>query len=119
MYAAMVGVRSGIEAERSAMTTRIDVFYDFRSPYAFFASHRIRRGDFVRSDVGWRWQPVSIDILLNLQAGRESFAPYVDPLSGPKRATDCRCPPIGRLWRTVASDQAAKAQFDPCAAPCR
>jgi 2-hydroxychromene-2-carboxylate isomerase len=68
------------------MTTTIDVFYDFRSPYAFFASHRIRRGDFARSDVGWIWQPVSIDVLLNLQAGREPFAPYVDPLSGAKRA---------------------------------
>jgi 2-hydroxychromene-2-carboxylate isomerase len=68
------------------MTTRIDVYYDFRSPYAFFASHRIRRGDFAGSDIGWIWQPVSIDVLLNLQAGREPFAPYVDPLSGPKRA---------------------------------
>lgn len=68
------------------MTTRIDVYYDFRSPYAYFASHRIRRGDFARYDVSWIWQPVSIDILLNLQAGREPFAPYVDPLSAPKRA---------------------------------
>jgi 2-hydroxychromene-2-carboxylate isomerase len=68
------------------MTTRIDVYYDFRSPYAFFASHRIRRGDFAGSDIGWIWQPVSIDVLLNLQAGRDPFAPYVDPLSGPKRA---------------------------------
>jgi 2-hydroxychromene-2-carboxylate isomerase len=68
------------------MTTRIDVYYDFRSPYAFFASHRIRRGDFARSDVSWIWQPVSIDVLLNLQAGREPFAAYVDPLSGAKRA---------------------------------
>jgi 2-hydroxychromene-2-carboxylate isomerase len=68
------------------MTTRIEIYYDFRSPYAFFASHRIRRGDFARSDVGWIWQPVSIDVLLNLQAGREPYAPYVDPLSGPKRA---------------------------------
>jgi 2-hydroxychromene-2-carboxylate isomerase len=68
------------------MATRIEVFYDFRSPYAYFASHRIRRGGFAGSAVNWTWQPVSIDILLNLQAGRESFSPYVDPLSGAKRA---------------------------------
>jgi 2-hydroxychromene-2-carboxylate isomerase len=68
------------------MTIRIDVFYDFRSPYAYLASHRIRRGGFAGSDVTWIWQPVSIDILLNLQAGRAPFSPYVDPLSGAKRA---------------------------------
>jgi 2-hydroxychromene-2-carboxylate isomerase len=33
----------------------------------------------------WRWNPVSIDVLLNLQAGREPLAPYVDPLPPPKR----------------------------------
>jgi len=68
------------------MAIRIDVFYDFRSPYAYFASHRIRSSGFAGSDVTWIWQPVSIDILLNLQAGREPLAPYVDPLSGAKRA---------------------------------
>lgn len=66
------------------MATRIEVFYDFRSPYAYLASHRIR--GLTRSDVNWIWQPVSIDVLLNLQAGREPLSPYVDPLSGPKRA---------------------------------
>lgn len=65
--------------------TTIEVYFDFRSPYAYFASHRIRRG-LVRTDIAFAWRPVSIDILLNLQAGREAFAPYVDPLSAPKRA---------------------------------
>lgn len=36
--------------------------------------------------IRWLWRPVSIDILLNLQAGREAWAAYSDPLSGPKRA---------------------------------
>src|SRR3954471_21911273 len=74
---------------RAAMTgscmTTVEVYFDFRSPYAYFASHRIRRG-LARADIAFAWRPVSIDILLNLQAGREAFAPYVDPLSAPKRA---------------------------------
>ncbi len=61
----------------------IDVYYDFRSPYAYFAWWRIRHG-FLGS-VTWRWRPVSIDVLLNLQAGREPGAAYVDPLAAPKR----------------------------------
>src|ERR1041384_5809280 len=65
--------------------TTIEVYFDFRSPYAYFASHRIRRR-LVRTDIAFAWRPVSIDILLNLQAGREAFAPYLDPLSAPKRA---------------------------------
>jgi 2-hydroxychromene-2-carboxylate isomerase len=43
--------------------------------------------------VEWRWHPVSIDILLNLQAGRDPWAAYVDPLAPPKRrhlVTDVR-----------------------------
>jgi 2-hydroxychromene-2-carboxylate isomerase len=67
------------------MVTRIDVYYDFRSPYAYFTSHRIRRGEPAFSGVAWIWQPVSIDILLNLQAGRDPCAPYLDPLPAPKR----------------------------------
>lgn len=65
----------------------VDVYYDFRSPYAYFASHRIRRRLFASPRItNWRWQPVSIDILLNLQAGRDPWASYVDPLPAPKRA---------------------------------
>lgn len=65
------------------MTAPIDVYYDFRSPYAYFAWWRIGHG-FLGSAT-WRWRPVSIDALLNLQAGREPGAGYVDPLAPPKR----------------------------------
>lgn len=68
------------------MTTVIEVFYDFRSPYAYFASHRLRGDAIAQRGYDWRWRPASIDVLLNLQAGREPWAPYADPLSGPKRA---------------------------------
>jgi len=69
------------------MPATIDAYYDFRSPYAYFANYRIRHGSFtLLPPVTWLWRPVSIDILLNLQAGRDSWATYVDPLSGPKRA---------------------------------
>lgn len=65
--------------------TTIEIYFDFRSPYAYFTSHRIRRG-VSHADIMFDWRPTSIDVLLNLQAGRDAFAPYVDPLSGAKRA---------------------------------
>lgn len=68
------------------MAAAIDVYFDFRSPYAYFLSHRLRRECIVRRGHIWRWRPVSIDVLLNLQAGREPWAAYVDPLSAAKRA---------------------------------
>jgi 2-hydroxychromene-2-carboxylate isomerase len=69
------------------MATTIDAYYDFRSPYAYFANHRISSRSFVPPiPVGWQWRPVSIDVLLNLQAGRDPWAAYSDPLSAPKRA---------------------------------
>jgi 2-hydroxychromene-2-carboxylate isomerase len=69
------------------MAVTIEAYYDFRSPYAYFAAHRIREGLFVPPvAVEWRWRPVSIDVLLNLQAGREPWATYADPLAAPKRA---------------------------------
>jgi 2-hydroxychromene-2-carboxylate isomerase len=69
------------------MATTIEAYYDFRSPYAYFANHRIRSRSFVPPvAVAWQWRPVSIDVLLNLQAGRDPWAPYSDPLSAPKRA---------------------------------
>jgi 2-hydroxychromene-2-carboxylate isomerase len=68
------------------MTDNIDVFYDFRSPYAYFAAHRLRHRLFQAPvPVNWNWRPISIDVLLNLQAGREPLAAYVDPLPAPKR----------------------------------
>ena len=64
----------------------VDVYYDFRSPYAYFASHRMSAADFKPArDIRWRWRPISIDVLLNLQAGRPPLADWVDPLSPPKR----------------------------------
>jgi 2-hydroxychromene-2-carboxylate isomerase len=69
------------------MLTTIEVYCDFRSPNAYFAHHRIREGSFVPPvPAKWLWRPVSIDVLLNLQAGRDAWAAYADPLSGPKRA---------------------------------
>jgi 2-hydroxychromene-2-carboxylate isomerase len=69
------------------MTASVEVYYDFRSPYAYFAAYRIREALFTPPvPVEWRWRPVSIDALLNLQAGREPWASYVDPLAPAKRA---------------------------------
>jgi 2-hydroxychromene-2-carboxylate isomerase len=69
------------------VTVTIDAYYDFRSPYAYFANYRIREGSFkLPMPAIWHWRPVSIDILLNLQAGRDAWADYADPLSAPKRA---------------------------------
>lgn len=69
------------------MTVMIEAYYDFRSPYAYLANRRVRDGSFVLpTGAAWVWRPVSIDVLLNLQAGREAWASYSDPLSPPKRA---------------------------------
>lgn len=69
------------------MTAAVEVYYDFRSPYAYFAAYRIRKALFTPPvAVEWLWRPVSIDALLNLQAGREPWASYVDPLAPAKRA---------------------------------
>jgi 2-hydroxychromene-2-carboxylate isomerase len=61
-------------------------YYDFRSPFAYFAAHRIRNDLFAPAiPISWQWHAVSIDVLLNLQAGREPWAAYEDPLAPPKR----------------------------------
>src|SRR5712692_7343818 len=68
------------------MPTSVEVYYDFRSPYAYFASRKIRTDSLrLPPTLAWRWRPVSIDILLNLQAGRDPWAPYADPLVPAKR----------------------------------
>jgi 2-hydroxychromene-2-carboxylate isomerase len=61
----------------------IDLYYDFRSPYAYFASQRL--GILTSRGASIAWKPVSIDVLLNLQRGREPWAPYEDPLLPAKR----------------------------------
>lgn len=69
------------------MTVRIDTYYDFRSPYAYFADHRVRKADLgLATKVEWIGRPIFIDVILNLQSGREPWAPYVDTLIPPKRA---------------------------------
>lgn len=68
------------------MATRIETYYDFRSPYAYFASYRVRKGNLGFANVEWVGRPIFIDVILNLQAGREAWAPYVDTLIPPKRA---------------------------------
>lgn len=67
------------------MARVIEAYFDFRSPFAYIAHHRVSRGDIRTPGAIWRWRPVSIDVLLNLQAGREPWAPYADPLAPPKR----------------------------------
>ncbi len=69
------------------MTARIETYYDFRSPYAYFADYRVRKGDLgFASNVEWLGRPIFIDVILNLQAGHEPWASYVDTLIPPKRA---------------------------------
>ena len=63
--------------------TEIEFYFDLRSPYTYFAWHRRK----VLEDAGAKLSlvPVSIDVLLNLQAGAAPWAAYVDPLSAQKR----------------------------------
>src|SRR3978361_1950269 len=69
------------------MPLTIEAYYDFRSPYAYFANHRIRQGLFVPPvPVKWLWRPVSIDVLLSLQAGRDAWAVYSDLRPGANAA---------------------------------
>jgi 2-hydroxychromene-2-carboxylate isomerase len=78
--------REEADAAGSKMNAAAKIYYDFRSPYAYFASHRLRNDQDVRRGLDWNWRPVSIDVLLNLQAGRDPWAAYIDPLAAPKRA---------------------------------
>lgn len=61
----------------------IEFVYDLRSPYVYMAWHRLNLIESAGVKISWR--PVSIDVLLNLQAGREPWADYSDPLAPPKR----------------------------------
>jgi hypothetical protein len=66
------------------MVATIEAYYDFGSPYTYFANHRTRTGSFVLPVAAkWLWRPFSIDVLLNLPAGRDAWAAYGDPLSAP------------------------------------
>ena len=69
------------------MNVKIETYYDFRSPYAYFADFRVRKGHLnFNADVEWIGRPIFIDVILNLQLGRDPWAPYVDTLIPPKRA---------------------------------
>ena len=69
------------------MTANIETYYDFRSPYAYFADYRVRNADFAFSrQVEWVGRPIFIDVILNLQLGNEPWAPYIDTLIPPKRS---------------------------------
>ena len=62
----------------------IDVYYDYRSPYAYFTSKDLPAVA-KRTPFEAVWRPVSIHILLNLQIGRDPWTPYEDPLPPIKR----------------------------------
>jgi 2-hydroxychromene-2-carboxylate isomerase len=69
------------------MPVQIETYYDFRSPYAYFADYRIRKENLdFGAHVEWIGRPIFIDVILNLQAGREPWATYADTLIPPKRA---------------------------------
>ncbi|MBW2394675.1 MAG: DsbA family protein [Deltaproteobacteria bacterium] len=64
--------------------SRIEFYYDFRSPYSYFATCRMHLLAEKGAEISWR--PSNVDVLLNLQQGREPAAEVLDPLCAPKRA---------------------------------
>jgi 2-hydroxychromene-2-carboxylate isomerase len=62
----------------------IELYYDFRSPYAYFASQRTSLLTHCGATLTWR--PVLVSGLLNLQVNRQPGADVVDPLCAAKRA---------------------------------
>ena len=64
--------------------TNIDFYYDFRSPFAYFATCRM---DILESKgAKSNWRPVFVDVLLNTQAGKSPWDERADPFCPPKRA---------------------------------
>ena len=58
------------------MDVKIETYYDFRSPYAYFADFRVRNGHLnFSADVEWIGRPIFIDVILNLQLGRDPWSP--------------------------------------------
>lgn len=64
--------------------TKIDLYYDYRSPFAYFATQRLTLLSKLGAEIVWK--PVLISGLLNLQDGREITADVQDPLCPAKRA---------------------------------
>ena len=49
------------------MPMKIETYYDFRSPYAYFADFRIRQGQVnFTEDVEWMGCPIFIDVILEV-----------------------------------------------------
>jgi len=64
--------------------TQIDLYYDYRSPFAYFAAQRISL--LTEREATISWKPVLVSALINLQVGREPAADVLDPLCSAKRA---------------------------------
>ncbi|MBV1913989.1 MAG: DsbA family protein [Pseudomonadales bacterium] len=62
---------------------KIEMYYDFRSPFAYFASQRLAL--LTAEDVEIVRKPVLVDVLLNLQADREPTSEVLDPMCPAKR----------------------------------
>ncbi len=61
----------------------IDFYYDFRSPFAYFATCRLNLLTDKGAEINWR--PVFVDVLLNCQAGKAPWDERDDPFCPPKR----------------------------------
>lgn len=64
--------------------TSIDFYYDFRSPFAYFATCRMGLLTDKGAEINWR--PVFVDVLLNCQVGKAPWDAREDPFCPPKRA---------------------------------
>ena len=64
--------------------TDIDFYYDFRSPFAYFATCRMDILESKGAKINWR--PVFVDVLLNCQTGKAPWDETEDPFCPPKRA---------------------------------
>ena len=64
--------------------SRVEFYYDFRSPFAYFATERLGLLTSKGAEIVWR--PAYVSVLLNLQANAEPWAERDDPLPPPKRA---------------------------------
>ncbi|NOX49643.1 MAG: hypothetical protein GXP16_03790 [Gammaproteobacteria bacterium] len=64
--------------------SKIEFYYDFRSPFAYFATQRMELLTNAGAEITWR--PVFVDVLLNLQQNQPLWSETVDPFCPPKRA---------------------------------
>ena len=63
--------------------TTVDLYYDFRSPFSYFASQRL--SVLTSQGAHINWCPVSVDVLLNLQVNRQPWGEVLDPMCDAKR----------------------------------